>query len=219
MKEVALHTNRQHVGGLVGCISHLTLSTDFHLGLVEDAVDGKNINTCSNWPTVNHRQWPFFWRGHFSQSDKHDETLQQLGNSFRQDWSLVMYTVPGMNEMVRVKSEIWASKIAYTILWLEIVNFSIQLLPGILNAITIWRHLTTLWNSNGKHNNNPEKQHHNKTKENQKILQQTIDCSVSWMSENELLEIQPLRTFCGTISSDWFEKEDKETVLSRNSWK
>uniref|UniRef100_A0A8C5BQ76 Pikachurin n=1 Tax=Gadus morhua TaxID=8049 RepID=A0A8C5BQ76_GADMO len=48
MKEVALHTNRQHVGGLVGCISHLTLSTDFHLGLVEDAVDGKNINTCSN---------------------------------------------------------------------------------------------------------------------------------------------------------------------------
>ncbi|CAL8249334.1 unnamed protein product [Merluccius merluccius] len=48
MKEVALHTNRQHVGGLVGCISHLTLSTDFHLGLVEDAGDGKNINTCSN---------------------------------------------------------------------------------------------------------------------------------------------------------------------------
>ncbi|XP_037536294.1 pikachurin [Nematolebias whitei] len=48
MKEIALHTNRQYVGGLVGCVSHFTLSTDFHLALVEDAADGKNINTCSN---------------------------------------------------------------------------------------------------------------------------------------------------------------------------
>ncbi|KAG7262186.1 hypothetical protein CRUP_022181 [Coryphaenoides rupestris] len=48
MKEVALHTNRRHAGGLVGCVSHLTLSTDFHVGLVEDAADGKNINTCTN---------------------------------------------------------------------------------------------------------------------------------------------------------------------------
>uniref|UniRef100_A0A3Q3MYT4 EGF like, fibronectin type III and laminin G domains n=1 Tax=Labrus bergylta TaxID=56723 RepID=A0A3Q3MYT4_9LABR len=47
MKEIALHTNRQYVGGLVGCVSHLTLSTDYHLALVEDAADGKNINTCS----------------------------------------------------------------------------------------------------------------------------------------------------------------------------
>ncbi|XP_051807199.1 pikachurin [Acanthochromis polyacanthus] len=48
MKEIALHTNRQYIGGLVGCVSHLTLSTDYHLALVEDAADGKNINTCSN---------------------------------------------------------------------------------------------------------------------------------------------------------------------------
>uniref|UniRef100_A0A3B3TKK0 EGF like, fibronectin type III and laminin G domains n=1 Tax=Poecilia latipinna TaxID=48699 RepID=A0A3B3TKK0_9TELE len=48
MKEIALHTNRQYLGGLVGCVSHFTLSTDFHLALVEDAADGKNINTCSN---------------------------------------------------------------------------------------------------------------------------------------------------------------------------
>ncbi|XP_029019587.1 pikachurin isoform X2 [Betta splendens] len=48
MKEIALHTNRQYVGGLVGCVSHFTLSTDYHLALVEDAADGKNINTCSN---------------------------------------------------------------------------------------------------------------------------------------------------------------------------
>ncbi|XP_053727776.1 pikachurin isoform X1 [Synchiropus splendidus] len=48
MKEVALHTNRQYVGGLVGCVSHFTLSTDYHLALVEDAADGKNINTCTN---------------------------------------------------------------------------------------------------------------------------------------------------------------------------
>ncbi|XP_068168050.1 pikachurin isoform X2 [Antennarius striatus] len=48
MKEVALHTNRQYIGGLVGCVSHFTLSTDYHLALVEDAADGKNINTCSN---------------------------------------------------------------------------------------------------------------------------------------------------------------------------
>ncbi|XP_056274944.1 pikachurin isoform X2 [Pseudoliparis swirei] len=48
MKEIALHTNRQYRGGLVGCVSHFTLSTDYHLALVEDAADGKNINTCSN---------------------------------------------------------------------------------------------------------------------------------------------------------------------------
>ncbi|KAM7416825.1 hypothetical protein PAMA_018745 [Pampus argenteus] len=48
MKEIALHTNRQYVGGLLGCVSHFTLSTDYHLALVEDAADGKNINTCSN---------------------------------------------------------------------------------------------------------------------------------------------------------------------------
>ncbi|XP_045422437.1 pikachurin isoform X2 [Lemur catta] len=46
MKEIALHTNRQYMRGLVGCISHFTLSTDYHVSLVEDAVDGKNINTC-----------------------------------------------------------------------------------------------------------------------------------------------------------------------------
>uniref|UniRef100_A0A3Q3GWU5 EGF like, fibronectin type III and laminin G domains n=1 Tax=Kryptolebias marmoratus TaxID=37003 RepID=A0A3Q3GWU5_KRYMA len=48
MKEITLHTNRQYAGGLVGCVSHFTLSTDYHLALVEDAADGKNINTCSN---------------------------------------------------------------------------------------------------------------------------------------------------------------------------
>ncbi|XP_030647563.1 pikachurin [Chanos chanos] len=48
MKEIALYTNRQYVGGLVGCVSHFTLSTDYHISLVEDAADGKNINTCSN---------------------------------------------------------------------------------------------------------------------------------------------------------------------------
>ncbi|XP_061757838.1 pikachurin isoform X1 [Nerophis ophidion] len=47
MKEIALHTNRQYVGGLLGCVSHFTLSTDYHLALVEAAADGKNINTCS----------------------------------------------------------------------------------------------------------------------------------------------------------------------------
>lgn len=46
MKEIALHTNRQYMRGLVGCISHFTLSTDYHIALVEDAADGKNINTC-----------------------------------------------------------------------------------------------------------------------------------------------------------------------------
>ncbi|XP_041487060.1 pikachurin isoform X1 [Microtus oregoni] len=46
MKEIALHTNRQYMQGLVGCISHFTLSTDYHISLVEDAVDGENINTC-----------------------------------------------------------------------------------------------------------------------------------------------------------------------------
>ncbi|KGL79817.1 Pikachurin, partial [Tinamus guttatus] len=46
MKEIALHTNRQYLRGLVGCISHLTLSMDYHSSLVEDAADGKNINMC-----------------------------------------------------------------------------------------------------------------------------------------------------------------------------
>ncbi|XP_076855295.1 pikachurin isoform X2 [Brachyhypopomus gauderio] len=48
MKEIALHTSRRFLGGLVGCISHVTLSTDYHVALVEDAADGKNINTCTN---------------------------------------------------------------------------------------------------------------------------------------------------------------------------
>ncbi|XP_067885249.1 pikachurin isoform X2 [Heterodontus francisci] len=46
MREIALHTNRQYMRGFVGCISHFTLSTDYHISLVEDAADGKNINTC-----------------------------------------------------------------------------------------------------------------------------------------------------------------------------
>ncbi|XP_018100005.1 pikachurin isoform X3 [Xenopus laevis] len=46
VKEIALHTNRQYLRGLIGCISHFTLSTDFHISLVADAHDGKNINTC-----------------------------------------------------------------------------------------------------------------------------------------------------------------------------
>uniref|UniRef100_A0A8C8SNC5 Pikachurin n=1 Tax=Pelusios castaneus TaxID=367368 RepID=A0A8C8SNC5_9SAUR len=46
MKEIALRTNRLYMRGLVGCISHFTLSTDYHVSLVEDATDGKNINTC-----------------------------------------------------------------------------------------------------------------------------------------------------------------------------
>ncbi|XP_063051758.1 pikachurin [Engraulis encrasicolus] len=48
MKEIALQTNRQYMHGLVGCVSHFTLSTDYHIAMVEDAADGKNINTCSN---------------------------------------------------------------------------------------------------------------------------------------------------------------------------
>ncbi|KAM6224818.1 pikachurin isoform 3-T3 [Rhynchocyon petersi] len=48
MKEIALHTNRQYMRGLVGCVSHFTLSTDYHISLVEDAMDGKNINTCGS---------------------------------------------------------------------------------------------------------------------------------------------------------------------------
>ncbi|KAI5088518.1 pikachurin isoform X1, partial [Silurus meridionalis] len=48
MKEIALHTSRQYLAGLVGCVSHFTLSTDYHVSLVEDAADGKNINICSN---------------------------------------------------------------------------------------------------------------------------------------------------------------------------
>ncbi|XP_051875486.1 pikachurin isoform X2 [Pristis pectinata] len=46
MKEIALHTNRQYIRGLVGCISHFTLSTDYHVSLVGEATSGKNINTC-----------------------------------------------------------------------------------------------------------------------------------------------------------------------------
>ncbi|KAI4892118.1 hypothetical protein NFI96_017894 [Prochilodus magdalenae] len=44
LKEASLH--KPYLHGLVGCISHLTLSTDYHLGLMEDASDGKNINPC-----------------------------------------------------------------------------------------------------------------------------------------------------------------------------
>ncbi|XP_055730723.1 pikachurin-like [Salvelinus fontinalis] len=46
MKEVGLYNHGQYLWGLVGCISQLTLSTDYHLSLVGDAAAGKNINTC-----------------------------------------------------------------------------------------------------------------------------------------------------------------------------
>ncbi|XP_072515093.1 pikachurin-like [Salminus brasiliensis] len=44
IKEASIHI--AYLRGLVGCLSHLTLSTDYHLGLMEDASDGKNVNTC-----------------------------------------------------------------------------------------------------------------------------------------------------------------------------
>ncbi|KAM6986486.1 pikachurin-like [Aplochiton taeniatus] len=47
MKEISRQTHGQYIWGLVGCISHLTLSSTYHLSLLEDAVHGKNINTCS----------------------------------------------------------------------------------------------------------------------------------------------------------------------------
>ncbi|XP_032872921.1 pikachurin-like [Amblyraja radiata] len=46
MKEIALQTGRRYMRGLVGCISHLTLSGDYQAALVEEAGGGKNINTC-----------------------------------------------------------------------------------------------------------------------------------------------------------------------------
>ncbi|XP_060046950.1 pikachurin [Erinaceus europaeus] len=46
MKEVALRTDRRYTSGLVGCVSHFTLSADYHIDLVDDAGDGKNIKMC-----------------------------------------------------------------------------------------------------------------------------------------------------------------------------
>ncbi|KAL2087729.1 hypothetical protein ACEWY4_016557 [Coilia grayii] len=46
MKEISQHTHRQYMRGLVGCISHLSLSSSFHISLMEEASDGKNIDTC-----------------------------------------------------------------------------------------------------------------------------------------------------------------------------
>ncbi|XP_031414728.1 pikachurin isoform X2 [Clupea harengus] len=46
MKQISLHTHRQYMRGLVGCISHLSLSANFHISLMEEASDGKNIDTC-----------------------------------------------------------------------------------------------------------------------------------------------------------------------------
>uniref|UniRef100_A0A8B9J9U3 EGF like, fibronectin type III and laminin G domains n=1 Tax=Astyanax mexicanus TaxID=7994 RepID=A0A8B9J9U3_ASTMX len=46
IKEASFHI--PYLRGLVGCMSHLTLSPDHHLRLIEDASDGKNINTCLN---------------------------------------------------------------------------------------------------------------------------------------------------------------------------
>ncbi|XP_048091438.1 pikachurin-like isoform X3 [Alosa alosa] len=46
MKEISLHTHRQYMRGLVGCISHLSLSPSFHIALIDEASDGKNIETC-----------------------------------------------------------------------------------------------------------------------------------------------------------------------------
>ncbi|XP_030623913.1 pikachurin-like [Chanos chanos] len=46
LKEISLHSSGWHTRGLVGCISHLTLSTNYHVSLVEQASDGRNIDTC-----------------------------------------------------------------------------------------------------------------------------------------------------------------------------
>ncbi|CAB1319305.1 unnamed protein product [Coregonus sp. 'balchen'] len=48
MRQLNVNGVLYYSGGLVGCVSHFTLSTDYHLSLVEDAADGKNINTCTN---------------------------------------------------------------------------------------------------------------------------------------------------------------------------
>ncbi|XP_062905667.1 pikachurin isoform X1 [Mobula hypostoma] len=48
MREIVLHTSRQYLRGLVGCISHFTLSTDYRVSLVGEASGGKNINTCGS---------------------------------------------------------------------------------------------------------------------------------------------------------------------------
>ncbi|KAI8509776.1 hypothetical protein Bbelb_122040 [Branchiostoma belcheri] len=47
MNNIVMDTGRHYTRGIVGCISHVTLATDYHIRLYEEATAGQNIVECS----------------------------------------------------------------------------------------------------------------------------------------------------------------------------
>lgn len=47
MDDIVHSTLKKYTSGLVGCISNVTLATNFHIDLIGQASDGQNIKACS----------------------------------------------------------------------------------------------------------------------------------------------------------------------------
>jgi len=48
MDNIVLGTLHKYTSGFVGCLSNVTLATDYSIDLIVDADDGRNIRQCSD---------------------------------------------------------------------------------------------------------------------------------------------------------------------------
>jgi hypothetical protein len=46
LEDIAISTRRRHRKGIIGCVSHITLATDYHVKIVTQASKGVNIRPC-----------------------------------------------------------------------------------------------------------------------------------------------------------------------------
>ena len=47
MEDISVQTNRRYLSGFIGCVTNVTLATDYKIDLMADATYGQNINRCS----------------------------------------------------------------------------------------------------------------------------------------------------------------------------
>lgn len=48
MEDIVLSTKKRFKSGFVGCVSNITLATDYHIDLIGEAAEGQNIQQCSS---------------------------------------------------------------------------------------------------------------------------------------------------------------------------
>ena len=48
MDNIVLGTLHKYLSGFVGCLSNVTLATDYSIDLIRDADDGRNVRQCSD---------------------------------------------------------------------------------------------------------------------------------------------------------------------------